>query len=235
MANGKAWFGRTLGKYLFEHTTIAAVTPIGGRFRRLDLVGPSLATTTFRPGDKVQVFVGDDGMRTYTPFDWDRASGKVSLLVFVRDESPGSRLGRDARVGDAVDFFGPRGSIDLDGIAGEMLLVGDETSFALARTAGLRHPGARALIEVDSLDEGRAVVEALGLEGVDLVLRAPGDGHLPTIAKRLLELTRPTTTLVWSGRAKSIQGLRKALDATAVRPRKNLAKAYWAEGRRGID
>lgn len=235
MANGKAWFGRTFGRYLFDHTTITEVRPIGARFRRLVLTGPAVSTTSFRPGDKVQVFVGDDGMRTYTPFDWDPAAGTVSLLVFVRDGSAGSRFGREAKVGDEVAYFGPRGSLALDGIDGRAVLFGDETSFALARSLGARHPGSRTILEVDAIDEGREVADALGLAGVDLVARAADGSHLETLAARLAESADGATSIVWSGRARSIQTLRKKLDARAVKPRRNLAKAYWAEGRVGLD
>lgn len=235
MANGKAWFGRTLGRFLFEHTKVVAVTPIGARFVKLVLEGPTLAAANFAPGDKVQVFVGDDGMRTYTPFEYDAAASRIALLVYVRDESPGSRFGRDAKVGDAVSFFGPRGSLALDAITGPALLVGDETSFALARSFETRHPEARTILEVDSAEESVEVARALGLERVEFVVR---DGaHLDRIATKLASALRvaPYTSIVWSGRAKSIQALRRKLDVLAVSPRKHLSKAYWAEGRVGLD
>ena len=66
MANGKAWFGRTFGKYFFDETTVASVDTLGPRFRKLTLEGDVVATARWSAGDKVQVFVGDEGMRTYT-------------------------------------------------------------------------------------------------------------------------------------------------------------------------
>jgi DNA-binding transcriptional LysR family regulator len=65
------------------------------------------------------------------------ATGPFDIFAeYVDSDAPGSRWAREARNGDAVRFFGPRGSLDLSSISSP-ILFGDETCFGLA--AALRN------------------------------------------------------------------------------------------------
>ena len=239
MGSVKDMVGGVLELIGIRELTVVSVQEISPRFRRFELVGEGLRDASCGAGDKVQVMLGA-GARTYSPFAFDPARGALSFLVYLHGgESPGAAWGRQAAAGDRVRVFGPRGSLALGSIDGPVVLVGDETSFAVARALyDLRGDQRRpALVfEVSEPDEAERALDALGLEEAELVVRQPGDAHLAqleaSVRAELDGLTDPT--LVLTGRAPAIQALRSALKREPPRA-KYKTKAYWAPGKRGLD
>lgn len=226
MASAKALFGAALGRLFFRDATVTNVRAIGEKFRLAELEGDALRGVSWSPGDKVQVYLPGEGMRTYTPIAWDGRAGKTSFLLYVHGaSSPGARWARDLAEGARLQFFGPRGSIAFDALDAEVTLFGDETSFAAA--AALKSVrAARNVFEVDREPDAREALAALGVEAT-LVERAPNDAHIDAVAKALEK--PPSLSLVFTGRAQSIQALR----ARGLRPAKT--KAYWSVGKAGLD
>ncbi|MBN8232116.1 siderophore-interacting protein [Corallococcus macrosporus] len=236
MASAKAMLGSMLGRFLFTEARVTQVRELSRAFRQIDCEGPALRGQGWTPGDKVQVFLPGLGMRTYTPLSWDEARGATAFLVYLHGDSPGAKWGRDVRVGDTVQFFGPRRSLALEAGDAPVVLFGDETSFAVAhafRTAAKRD--VTPLFEVTRREDCAPALRELGFEGQD-VERTPGDAHLTQVHERLREALRakPGATLVMTGRAQSIQALRTRLrgDGERATPR---VKAYWAVGKAGLD
>ena len=194
-----------LGKLIFPELRVTKAEVITARFRRLTLAGASL--TKLAPGDKIQVSLAE-GTRTYTPFAFDAAKGSLDLLVYSHGDTPGAKWGRGVAEGDRVNVFGPRGSIALAALAEPVVVFGDETSFALARALQDLHASPRPLFEVSNIAESSEALAALGL-AADLVARAPGDAHLDELDAQLR--ARTGSTLVLTGKAQSIQGLRARL------------------------
>lgn len=228
MASLKAF----LGKLLTTELVISTTETLAPGFRRLTLEGETLRGAAFTPGDKVQVVL-EGGTRTYTPFAFDAAKGTFDLLVYAHGDTPGARWGRAAKAGERIHVFGPRGSIALDALTGPVVVVGDETSFAVAR-AQLDHGKAPApVFEVSNIAESSAALAALGLEA-DLVARAPGDAHLDALEAKVRASGKGGHSLVLTGKAQTIQALRARL---RERPPfvAQKTKAYWAPGKRGLD
>jgi len=124
----------------------------------------------------------------------------------VDSDAPGSRWAREARNGDAVRFFGPRGSLDLSSISSP-ILFGDETCFGLA--AALRNTSggksAPSVFEVnypkESANRARAVMAAnhdTGRRACRTAARKRGAypcprGLVPAVPRFLPLLPEPTT------------------------------------------
>lgn len=104
-------------------------------FVHVELDAPALVDA--RPGDKIQVLLPGDVVRTYTPIPGD----PPRLLVYLHGDTPGPRWARALRPGDPLRFKGPDRSLDLP--PGARVIVGDETSVAVAAA----YRGALALIE----------------------------------------------------------------------------------------
>ncbi|WP_164018302.1 siderophore-interacting protein [Pyxidicoccus trucidator] len=239
MASGKAIIGGVLGRFLFRESRIEKVRDISPHFRWMELVGEGLRNTSWSAGDKVQVFLPDVGMRTYTPLAWDTARGATQFLVYLHGNSPGAEWGRNVRVGDRCQFMGPRGSLSLAVLRGPVVLFGDETSFAVAHALRNLRAGTgdvEQVFEVSSREESGAVLREFGLAESDVVARAPGDGHLPEVAALLQAALerKPGAHLVMTGRAQAIQVLRARLKAAGVAPAQKV-KAYWSLGKAGLD
>lgn len=214
-------------KLLFTVARVARTEDVGEQFRIITLEGAALAKSPATPGDKIQVRAAGLALRTYTPVAGEQ--GRVKLLAYLHGSGPGTRWARTVQSGDDCSFFGPRGSVALADIAGPIVLFGDETSFGVgAALAGLR-PGANRLVfEVGS----RATVDALELPA-RTVERAPDGSHLRKASDYLLEAGNEAT-LVLTGRASSIKTVRQHLREAGLTA-KIKAKAYWADGRTGLD
>jgi NADPH-dependent ferric siderophore reductase len=212
---------------MLREAKVAHVETLSPHFRLIDLEGAGLRGVSWTPGQKLQVMLGAGLLaRTYTPMLWDAERGATRLLAYAHGDGPGSHWGNAVALDDIVRFFGPRRSLDLAGLASPTLF-GDETSFALAASLGT---AARFVFEVDSAEECRPVLEALGLAGATLVERQPGDAHLGAV-EAILE----GSNYILTGKAGAIQRLSRTLKARGVAPSAIRAKAYWAPGKRGLD
>lgn len=236
MASAKALFGALVGRFLFREATASSVRTIGAKFRHIELAGAALKGVEWTPGDKVQLYLADAGMRTYTPLTWDRGAGTTSFLAYVHatpPTTPGARWAAGLEKGAVCSLFGPRGSIAFPALDDGAVFVGDETSFAAAIALRDVKPKARLVFEVDDAAESKEVLAAFGIADATVIQRERGDAHLEAMAKVLAEhSSAPTMTL--TGRAQSIQVLRAHLKAAgALRPGKS--KAYWSVGKAGLD
>lgn len=237
MANLKArLLGGWLGDRLLRDLVVSNVEPVHRRFRRIRVGASWLGEAPPGAGDKVQIYLPDVGARTYTPFDIGRGSEAFSLLFYLHGDTPGARFARGIEVGNTLRVLGPGRSIPLESLALPIALFGDETSLGIARSVyELEDAGARstAHLEVSSVDDAGAACAALGLSDATLIVRDDNDGHLEEVARRLSASTRDGGTIVLTGRASSIQKLRALLRSGSRRPQS--VKAYWADGKRGLD
>lgn len=233
MTSAKAMLGAIAGRFLFRVARVDAVQPLG-RFRRLELSGASLREVAWRPGDKVQVFLPDIGMRTYTPLSWE-TRGATTFLAYVHGDTPGATWAKQVKAGDEVSFFGPRRSIEVSDVEAPLAVFGDETSVALALALSAARPTRKvtAVLEVNERAEVRAALDACGsLLDVHLVERASSNGHLTVVTEHLRVALGAGAFGVFTGRAASIQAVKQSLRGLEYASK---TKAYWAEGKRGLD
>lgn len=232
----------TATKVLFRTSEITAIADHGARFRSIELTGPALQKATWNVGDKVQVRTDRDGftVRTYTPISWDVARGTTRLLAYAHGNGPGSNWVRALAVGDPCQFFGPRRSLKLDDLAGPILFVGDETSFAVVAAWRARHPDlppVAELFEVSEPDESTPALEAVGLSSARLFRRDRGSTHVEQLADTVIDLLRahPDASPCLTGKAQTIAALRRRIKSADLAARPIRVKAYWDEHRSGLD
>jgi ferric-chelate reductase (NADPH) len=229
---------RTLQRWFMNPARVAAIETISPHFRLVELQGEALCTLDWTVGQKIQVAVGTGlAARTYTPMAWDKVRGTTRFLAFAHGEGPGSRWTRALKRGDDCRFMGPRRSLDLSALGKPALLFGDETGFGLA--AALRStPKAddvMPLFEAFDVAESQQVLDALGLAEARLVPRRDGDRHLARIESEMVSLAQAGAPVVLTGKASSIQRVGRALKAAGIPSSRMKAKAYWAEGKTGLD
>jgi len=229
---------------VFDEVVVQAVSRPTPRFTRVDLETIPRTHLPWTPGDKVQVMT-DGGPRTYTPFDVDVAAGRYSILIFRHDDgSPGSRLGQEIQVGQHLRVLGPRRSIKLATLPGPRVLVGDETSIALAHclrrhaTTSPQTPSDVVILAVDDPDEVSATVSPLNIE-IDTVVRHTVGADLTALeaAVRSVLDRNSHPSLILTGQASTIQHLKRSLrqKPPSAANTVHTAKAYWAPGKRGLD
>lgn len=229
---------QALTRLLMKRATVAAIEPLAPRFRLVTLEGPELAGVTWTPGQKIQIAMGSAFVaRTYTPMAWAISEGRARFLGYAHGDGPGSAWLQALEPGAECDVFGPRPSLDVAGLAGPVVIVGDETSMGLAHALAAQD-SARTLscvLEVEDVDHARAVATRLGLPDAALFKRLPDDAHIEAMADALASRAAAGASFVLTGRAGAIQKLRHSLKLNGVSPGRITTKAYWAPGKVGLD
>ena len=120
---------------------------------------------------------------------------------------------------------------------GMRVLLGDETSIGLAYALSHHAPGGAlpGLFEVNSSDPAQAVLTRFGLDAVELFVRTANDAHLADIERRLPALVTAGARFVLTGKAPTIQRLRRSLRAAGAATSELITKPYWAPGKTGLD
>ncbi|ADO72535.1 siderophore-interacting protein [Stigmatella aurantiaca] len=237
MASVKAIIGSALGRFVFHDASVVGIRDVAPRFRRVDLEGPALQGIRWEAGDKVQVFLPETGMRTYTPLSWDAQKGATAFLIYLHGEAPGAVWGRTLQQGTRVQFFGPRRSVSLGDSSAPLLFFGDETSFGVAHALKQAHAqrDLTCVFEVTRRADCAEALREFGFEDSD-VERSAGDAHLAEVHERLKGVlqARKEARLVLTGKAQSIQALRARLRSEGL-PSPTQVKAYWSVGKTGLD
>lgn len=240
MASIRALLNEKLASWVFDEFSIEQIRDVSAQFRRFRAAGPSLRSKPCAAGDKVQVMVGEAGPRTFSPFAPDAGAGTFDFLAYVHGTSPAAAWAREAQPGQRFRAFGPRGSLPLSSLAGPVVMFGDETSLGAAKSlvdSRGRDDGVKLVFECNDRDETNLALAELGLLGAQTVLRAPNLTHVGELEQQLRAAlaSSPNATLVLTGHAQAIQALRSRLKAAPVPVRAQKVKAYWADGKKGLD
>ena len=229
-----------LSQIVFKALVVDEVRDLSPHFRRMRLSAPWLRTSGCAPGDKLQIMINEAGPRTFSPFGHDRERGTLDLLTYVHGDTQTAAWIRAAAPGNVLRGFGPRSSLALASLSGPVVFVGDETSFGAALSLPRLHAaadGVSCVFEVSDPEEATGVLRELSLPANAIVARQPGLGHLDALEQAVrAEVARhPRARLVLTGHAQVIQGLRKRLKVQPTEARGQTVKAYWADGKRGLD
>ena len=224
MASIKGRLVRLVSGALLTRGTVADVQEIGAFVRvliRCDV-------KTVPAGTKVQVLLPSDDMRTYTPI---AAPEGILLLGWKHaDGGPGARWLASTRVGDVVPFVGPQRSLALD--PGPLVLVGDETSVAVAAAFAAQRPGnVRAVIQADATADVQAAAASVGLAALEVV--AAGDIVATAAAVQRQMAAFGDASVAVTGGSELVVAVRSTLRAAGARTVKT--KTHWIPGRAGLD
>ncbi|WP_404713650.1 siderophore-interacting protein [Sphingomonas sp. MMS24-J13] len=225
-------------RLIMKRAAVTANETLANRFQLICLEGPGLVDVVWTPGQKIQIAMGSAFVtRTYTPIAWNPATGRTCILGYAHGTGPGSDWLRGAVPGSSCDIFGPRTSLAIGRPSGPLAIFGDETSLGLAHALALSG-GMEAVVgffEVEDVEAGRSVAVQLDLQNYTLVGREADDAHLSEFESKLPALADAGATFVLTGKAGSIQRVRRTLKALQVPSRRIRTKAYWTPGKTGLD
>lgn len=223
---------------------VVAATTLTPRMRRVTVRAESMAGVAIRPAQDVELLLREESgrrvKRRYTIRAARPETGELDLDVLLHGSGPGSSWGATAAPGDAVEFQGPRGKLELRP-APWHLLVGDESALPAIATIVEALPAGQssvALVEVtDPSDElplpgevrwvhrgpasaGGAELLAAALDGVDIPTGTVPTGAVPTGARAYL-----------LGESRAMIALRAGLEARGIAHDAIFVKGYWNLGR----
>jgi NADPH-dependent ferric siderophore reductase len=230
----------TFAQLVFKEFAIDEALDVSAHFRRFRVSGESLRATGCSAGDKIQIMISEAGTRTFSPFSHDPAAGTFEFLAFVHGDAPAAAWCRNAQVGQHFRAFGPRGSLPFSSLMGPVVMFGDETSFGAARSLLDARGGSDStsfVFESTEPDEAQEVLNELGLGAASVVPRRADRAHVSEVAARLRAAVSDAddATLVLTGHAQMIQAIRAQLKAEPLALRGQKVKAYWADGKKGLD
>jgi NADPH-dependent ferric siderophore reductase len=221
--SAKGKIARLLGGMFLGRARCASAEDIGG-FRHLVLRGDMAAPSA---GTKLQMLLPSDDMRTYSPVAMPDG---VVLLGWKHAGGPGARWIAEVQPGTEVRFAGPQRSLEL--AAGPIIIVGDETSVAVAAGFEVERPGqVHAVFQVGAVDDARTAAARLGLRPVAVVPRGDIAGVVDAVAKAHGSIPRAVVAV--TGGSELVLAVRSALRTRGITNIKT--KTYWVPGKRGLD
>ena len=202
-------------------------TSLSPRVTRIRLAGPALRELPWQPGDKVKLAI-PGGLRSYTPFAVDRASGRFDVVVHLHGNGPASQWAAEAPLGSEVRVVGPARSLTpVEGAVEWALFYGDETALGLARALVDAHDGpVGGAVEVDAADLPSVQELALPMEA-----RVRAEEHGATLLDhaRSLQLPLGPGAVFLSGHAATAVALRRVFLERGVPRSRIRTKAYWSD------
>lgn len=223
---------------LLSAARVTRVSRYSLEFVTVELQCEAFRSVSWGPGAKLQFRPerGTLGMRTYTPIWWDAARGTTQLIAFTHGEGPAARWFRRVEAGDTCEVFGPRRSSDLRGLSARTVFVGDESSLGLACALRTVNVDVRHVFEAAHPAGLAAVLDDLGLAAQCTVVPKNADrARLARQARDEAEASAAPFDLVVSGDAATVHALRRDVRRWPQQPQQVNAKAYWAQGRTGLD
>jgi NADPH-dependent ferric siderophore reductase len=203
--------------------------------RRVTVRSPAMVGATIRPAQDVELLLRDGSgrrvKRRYTIRHARPDVGELDLDVLLHGDGPGAQWGARARPGDAVEFQGPRGKLELRP-APWHLLVGDESALpAIAAITDALPAGEHAVAYVEVQDESDELpLPAADVHWVQRGGTAPGDSAALTAA--LAGIAVPAGTRGYlMGESRAMVALRTVLEDAGVDHDAIFVKGYWNVGR----
>lgn len=218
------------------HTgTVVATVDLTPRMRRVTVASETMRDVAVRPAQDVEVFLSEPTgrrvKRRYTIRRHRADAGEIDLDVLVHGHGPGSAWAASAAPGDAVQFQGPRGKLELRPAAWH-LLVGDESALpAIASIAESlsADESAVALLEIDGASDELPVAA-----DVHWVVREGAPAGGPDLLAHALENLEPPAGIARAylmGETRAMVALRPLVEAKGVPHDAVFVKGYWNLGR----
>jgi ferric-chelate reductase (NADPH) len=229
-----------LERVFFRPAAVSIVTHLSGHFRLIEFAGDSLKGEKWIPGQKVQFHLGGLKSRTYTPISWDPIEGTFQFLLFLHGNGPGSEWAESLKRDTPCNLMGPRSSLNFAEITNDSIFFGDETSMGAAvalHRSRQESQQDRYVFEVSSLVESAEALQRIGLPNAKIVKKAPDLSHLAEVEQTLIDTASGLAAPRWimTGKAQSIQALRTMFRKRNMNLTQLDTKAYWAEGKTGLD
>lgn len=226
MSTVKKILVKVLGPFILAKSKVVSNEQLSPHFQLITLQGKSLKKEWI-PGQKIQVQLKGDEMRSYTPCEWDTEAGIMKTLIYMHGKGPGARWARDAKAHSKVVVLGPKKSLSLSEDTKEVVFFGDETTFGLAHAIKKNYEGIKFhfFMEASETDESSVILKKFDLEDALCVSL----NQLDLIAQEITKIysSNNLTRIVLSGKQQSIVALREKLYALNVPSTAIGTKVYW--------
>ncbi len=234
------WLGDTMEvvfRKMVHPATVVAVEYIPPRLKRV-VLGGDLAQLKYIPGNVVEFRINDREFRHYTLSGFDPETGQCEVLFYLHERGCGSRWAAQLQVGDQVKMMGPGGRIRYNRELRHHFFFGDETSVGLVQClqqeALSRGQEYMAVVELEK--RHYCWLDAMGIkaEAVGKSYENPAGEAIALVASMVHFEPWLQGMFYLTGRARSIQAMRRYLLSRGVASGRIRCEPYWAEGKQGL-
>ena len=226
MSTVKKILVKILGPFILSKSKVVSNQQLSPHFHLLTIQGKKLKKE-WTPGQKIQVQLKDDQIRSYTPCSWDSKAGVMQTLVYMHGKGPGALWARDVKPQNKIIILGPKKSLALDHETKTVLFFGDETTFGLAHAIknNIKEIKFHFYMEANDLNESSSILKKFNLEDALLVSR----DQLEVLSLEIAKVFKDDglTKIVLSGKQQSIVSLRTKLYALNIPAASIGTKVYW--------
>jgi NADPH-dependent ferric siderophore reductase len=216
---------------------VLAALQLTPRMRRVTVQADTMIGIAIRPAQDVELFLREDGgrrvKRRYTIRHARPDRGELDLDVLLHGGGPGAMWGASAGPGDAVEFQGPRGKLELSA-ADWHLLAGDESALPAIGAVCEALPEAEratAVIEVGDATDELPLADSARVHWVHRCGAPLGKPDLLAGAIQALPTPPGRGHAYLMGETRSMVALRAVLEARGIAHEAIFVKGYWNIGR----
>ncbi|MEM1358079.1 MAG: siderophore-interacting protein [Bacteroidota bacterium] len=225
----------TLMSSQFHPVLVSEIEYLTDELKRIRFEG-DLSGTSFIPGQVIEFRVNRNDFRHYTPSFYDRNAGICEVLFYLHGRGPGSQWAANLLSGDAAKLMGPGGKLKFQREASTHFVFGDESSLGLAthlhRAAWAYGQPFSCLMELTAGNEDWPDLVELPATVV------PANTLVSELTLEKLGWFKPntdgTSAYYLTGRASSVQVIRKRLLNQGIPRNRIQTQLYWADGKRGL-
>lgn len=238
------WLGDTMETVFSSQYTPVKVTlteNITPGLRKVRFEGEFRKNKDFIPGMVIEFRVSETEYRHYTPSCYDAAKGICEVLFYLHDKGPGSKWAASLKAGDDVKLIGPGGKIKYQPESYYHLVFGDETSlsqFCCLNEIFIKEEK-KYLFIYESDASHSQWAEFIGLKNT--IVTGKSEYHPAHESIKAIQDISENEWKQWqsasvylTGRAKSIQSMRKALTDRGIAFKQIKTEPYWSEGKPGL-
>ena len=236
------WLADTVENISKKHYHPVRVTHIDYLTPALKLVRfeGNLGHTRFSASNVVEFRVNDTDFRHYTPSRYDSEAGICEILFYLHNKGEGSKWAEKLEINDELKLMGPGGKMSFQPDFSTHFVFGDETSLGLMQCVSqtcnlLKHTFyAIAELQQNHLDWIKHI-DTKDVSIVETTFDDPAKNTVQLIHENENFFQNKENTFFYlTGRAKSIQELRKYLILNGVSNKQIQTYPYWAEGKKGL-
>ena len=214
---------------------VLANVAVTARMRRVTVRSEAMVGVSLRPAQDVELLLREQGgrrvKRRYTIRHARPELGELDRDVLLHGAGAGSQWGESAAPGDAVEFQGPRGKLELHR-APWHVLCGDESALpAIASIAESLPAGERAVACIEVEGPADELPVAAEVTWVHRGTHPPGTPDLLVPAAAQLQLPFADARAYLMGETRSMVALRGLFEDRGVPHEAVFVKGYWNLGR----
>ncbi len=220
----KKWLSNILVKYLVKKAVVLSNEKIGEDFQLLTIKLPK--KKEWIPGQKIQIKVSENELRSYTPSMWADDKRTFQTLIYNHRSGPGALWSERALPQTKVQVVGPRKSLDIRELNKNIFFFGDETTFGLAFALIESHYVSSIKCFFEGKESSLPALKHLGLHEHFFLVKRDDDKHLDDCLKQMLSV-HTNEVIILSGKQNSIAYMEKKLIEKGVPLELIQKKRYW--------